>query len=303
MNNKKLTSIILSVIVIAILLLSGPVSAITISVDTNKDTYYQADDSSIVITGTIDLETTEILNITEYVVQIKNSTSNLIKNCSISTDGTVSNCDNITASITYNGDYINGTRYGYGYGYSSLSGTYTTANQTFGYGYGYGYTAGTSNEIVVTVTWDINSDTEDNPDDYTSNVFAKAEGNGNTRYYTDSTEAEFTIKSGSAPSSDTDTGISSGGIYCGDGQCTKAVGEDCNSCSEDCGECPLPEPEEKEEQKQSKPKPAPKPEPKEEIKEEPPEPKPPITPLGAGIVISLIGLIIAVIIAVKIKMQ
>jgi len=311
MKNKKLTSVTLTIVIIAILLLSGPVSAITVSVDTNKSTYYKADDSTITITGTIDLENTEILNITEYVVQIKNSTSNLIKNCSISSGGTVSNCNNITATVTYNGDYMNGTRYGYGYGYSSLSGTYTTANQTFGYGYGYGYSAGASNEIVITISWDINSDTADNPDDYTANIFTKAQGNGNTRYYADSTAASFTIKSGSAPSSDADTGSKAGGICSPTWECTDwskcSNGKQTRTCEDkwSCGDeedkpkeirsCKMPS---KPKKKTAKPveqkKPAPEPTPEE------PEP---MIPLGAGIVISIIGLIIAVIIAVKIKMK
>ncbi len=312
MNNKNILSVFLTLIIIFILLLSGPVSAITVSVDTNKDTYYQADDSTITITGTIDLENTEILNITNYIVQIKNSTGNLIKNCTISTGGSVSNCDNITASITYNGDYINGTRYGYGYGYSSLTGQYTTANQTFGYGYGYGYSAGVSNEIVLTITWNISSDTDDNPDSYTSNVFAKAQGNGNTRYYADSTEAEFTINSGSAPSTSTSTGpAGSSGLCSPTWECSDWSecnnGKQTRTCEDkwDCGtdykkpkeerSCKMPpKPKKKTTKPVEQEKPAPEPAPEE------PEP---MIPLGAGIIISIIGLIIAVIIAVKIKMK
>jgi len=39
------------------------------------------------------------------------------------------------------------------------------------------------------------------------------------------------------------TDIKSGGLYCGDGQCTKAHNENCENCPEDCGECPAIEPE------------------------------------------------------------
>ena len=60
--------------------------------------------------------------------------------------------------------------------------------------------------------------------------------------------AELIITSpGGGASSESSSSSSGGGdIYCGDGVCTSAVNEDCNSCSADCGECPEEEPEEAE---------------------------------------------------------
>ncbi|MBD3355144.1 hypothetical protein GF361_04115 [Candidatus Woesearchaeota archaeon] len=313
MRNKKLTSMVLTVTVIAILLLSAPVSAITISVDTNKDTYYKADDSTITITGTIDIENTENLNITGYVVKIKNSTNNLVKNCSISTSGAVTGCGNITASITSNAAYTNDTRYGYGYGSSTLNGAYTDANQSFGYGYGYGYSAGVSNEIVVTITWNITADTSAAlADDYTVNIFTKAEGNGNTRYYADSTEASFTINSGSAPSSSTSTGPSSNGLCSPTWKCSEwsecINGKQTRTC-EDKWSCGTDEDKPKETRSCKMPAPVEKPKPSvgkaTSVLQEPKEPEEPepTIPLGTGIVVLISLIAIASFFGIKIYMN
>jgi len=135
-KNKKnnIISIFFTSLVIVMLVLSGPVSAIDVNL-TTPDIDYLVDDT-IPFTITIEVNDGEFLPVL-YTDLILDYGSDSVT-CRINDDNTITNCDFLTVAsreiADLNGDY--GYGYGYGYGYEAPDYGY---GYDFGYGYGYGY--------------------------------------------------------------------------------------------------------------------------------------------------------------------
>jgi len=135
--NKKnnLASIFFTSLVIVMLVLSGPVSAIDVNL-TTPDIDYLNDDT-IDFTIQIQVNDGEFLPVL-YTDLILDYGSDSVT-CRINDDDTIDNCDFLTVAsrdiADLNGDY----GYGYGYGYGYEAPTNYGYGYDFGYGYGYGY--------------------------------------------------------------------------------------------------------------------------------------------------------------------
>ncbi len=198
-SRRNLISMALTLAIIGLLVLSGPISAVIVNISSDKTTY-TATDSSVVFTVDVDIESDERVPVQNLTLTISGTTS---KNCVFDLAGNaISGCSNLTITPVNTQGYGNTSAlfgYGYGYGYD---GVYNTTNQTFDltepYGYGYGYTAGygyntaTGGELRYQITWNL---TAENPSDgsYSANLQAFAQLGSNWRVYTDQTPTTFTI--------------------------------------------------------------------------------------------------------------
>lgn len=155
-SKKKLTSIILTISVLVLYLLPNFASAVTVRIQTDKDSY---ENSEVVkFDVSVDIEDGERVPVQKLILSVNNT----LKECTFSPDGSfVSGCDNmnITLKSVFASGYGYGYQHGYGYGYSN--GVFDTVNTTFGYGYGYGHGYGYGyglqfpSELSYTIEWDI----------------------------------------------------------------------------------------------------------------------------------------------------
>ena len=129
----------ITVLIIAMLIFSGPASALLTNLSVSKTISTQGEKISFIVNAT--LETNEHVPITQFNLLIYGPTGEVAKNCSFNYAGTeISGCTNLTiASLndagTWTNDSTNVTLYddaGYDYNYG------------FGYGYGYSYVDATS---------------------------------------------------------------------------------------------------------------------------------------------------------------
>ena len=195
---KNLVSVILTLAVVGLLILSGPISAVIVNIGVDEsDSTYNAADESVVFTVDVDIEVDERVPVQNLTLVISGAAS---KTCVFDTAGNnLTACENLDITAINVQGYDNTTLFGYGYGYGHET-TYNTSNQTFGYDYGYGYTAGYEasgtygGELKYNVTWNL---TAESPTDgsYTADLqaFAQSTASSNWRVYTDQSPTTFTI--------------------------------------------------------------------------------------------------------------
>lgn len=215
---KTVISLISTLIVVGILILSGPTRAVIVNVGTDKSTYGSSD-SSVVFTVDVDVESDERIPVQNLTLKIRGDTD---KTCIFLLNGTkVSGCGNLTISVINTAGHASGTLFGYGYGVG-VDGIYNTTNMTFDTDYGYGYTGGyeydgsTGGELRYNITWNLTAESPEDGD-YTARLEAFAESGSYWRIYMDEVPTSFTIDTSTTPtttttpSSGTSSGSSGGG--------------------------------------------------------------------------------------------
>lgn len=116
----KILSFTITFLVIFLLLIAGPVNALTLALGSKASTV--AKGTNVEFTADIDINSTETLSINEIILELSGPE---LVTCKFSSQGDIiSGCKGISISR------ISAPHFGYGYGYN------------FGYGYGYGYTNG-----------------------------------------------------------------------------------------------------------------------------------------------------------------
>jgi len=169
MNKYKYSSIFLTIIVLVLLLVAGPASAITIGLDR-----IDGGTSDVVVgdlleySAVLDIHSNEVININQISILINNQTC-LFTTSGVPISSNLRECDSINiSSIESNSIFSNSSGFGYGYGldsnhkwgYNNLSWgngfTYTSGygydNYTtkyFGYGYDYLAKSGVSGEFII----------------------------------------------------------------------------------------------------------------------------------------------------------
>jgi len=141
MDKKKLhtryTSVAITIAIVIMLILSGPVSAVTLSINELDGTSHTKGDSvTFKVTATIE-DPDRYVPIDNFSLEITGDTN---KEVIFSTDGTVLSGDSGITVSRITGPTSSEYGYGYGYGYDSNLGY--GYNFGYGYGYGYGYGAG-----------------------------------------------------------------------------------------------------------------------------------------------------------------
>jgi hypothetical protein len=157
-------SFVLTIIIITMLMLAGPASAIRVDINGLSNV---AENSTETFTVSVDIESGENVPVQNVTVNIGDYS------CTFSLAGTEISgtlCGNITVSLNNNVGY-NGSvsgQYGYGYGYDASNATFAYRNYSFstGYGYGYlsgyGYSASPYGELSYDITftpWAVSADT------------------------------------------------------------------------------------------------------------------------------------------------
>jgi hypothetical protein len=133
-KNGKYVSIGLTFAIVIMMVLSGPVSAVSLGItDLDGTSHTKGDSVTFNVTATIE-DTDSHVPIDNLSLKITGATS---KEVVFSTDGTILSGDAgikvVAVSVPYP---IDGSDHGYGYGYGYDSFGY---GHSFGYGYGYGY--------------------------------------------------------------------------------------------------------------------------------------------------------------------
>jgi PGF-pre-PGF domain-containing protein len=147
-GSRSLTSIFLTVLIIFMLIFSGPAIAVTVKLLNLPSSIDQGE--SINFIAQVDIDAGERIPVHNITFLIRDGYGNVIATYAIAPSGA-----NLTAGINASplytpGDYGYSTEYGYGYGAIYFNHTSTRygygygyghgyGNFTFGYGYGYGY--------------------------------------------------------------------------------------------------------------------------------------------------------------------
>lgn len=170
-KRRNYGSFAITLLVIVMLIISGPVSAVLVNVISDKTTYTSGD-TQIVFDASVDIQTADrvpIHNLTFYVYNGSTVVDSVTFDPLGNIIGTSSNFTvHFTSGATSNLDLGYGYGYGAGYGYDSTigSGYYFFYNGTgydngYGYGYqaGYGYGYGYGSLLRYNITWNLISAT------------------------------------------------------------------------------------------------------------------------------------------------
>lgn len=192
---NKFISIFVTLAIIVGLIISGPVSAITLGITDVSDTTPN-EETDMTFLAKIDLHTPDIIALQNVTVTISNNDT-----CTFDLDGNeLTDCDNLAVRLVNKQVTWNPDTEGFGYGYGYLTGYgYDYHNVSFGYGYGYSYgygyntftdsiktgTASTDAELIYEITWTTPSVSSDTV--YTIDMYAEADdGENDVRFMTKS---------------------------------------------------------------------------------------------------------------------
>ncbi len=144
-GKHELTSAIFAVLVVALLVLASPVSAVDLSASLPANA---AVGESVEFKLGLDLKNKENIPIDNIVVDITGP--GFTQTCTFQPDGTpVSGCENLVLSVKKNeADFTNSdNRFGKGWNGAA------NVNTSFGYGYGFGFKQAVNTELVWGITW------------------------------------------------------------------------------------------------------------------------------------------------------
>lgn len=174
LKDNRIISLALTAIVVGLILYSGPVRALLISIITDKQVYGAGEEINLMIT--VNLTSGELLPINSILLNITGSKHSIIScqlpfNSSGYTNENVA-CSSQILTVTL----IPGPSFGYGYGYGYVE--WNGSGYPFGYGYGYGYespVAAGSTSFTYIIRWKVPSEWAG--DVYTASIAIIANGN------------------------------------------------------------------------------------------------------------------------------
>ena len=223
---KRIISLILTLSIITMLILSGPVSAVTVQItDISDDTPNEGSDVSFLVQ--VDIESGERIPVQNLTLTLTPTSGSAIT-CTFNVGGTnLTSCPDISISKLNSVGYDNTTDLkgrGYGYLYANGStGTYNTtfndssssetwngAGYSYGYGYtsGYGYTASPYGELSYNITWTAPSVTANKA--YSVDFEAYVSDGSTKRTYSTSSSETITVQNVAASTTTTGGGSSGG---------------------------------------------------------------------------------------------
>lgn len=194
-NKKSVISALVTVMVVLMLIFSGPAGAVTVEISGLSGSITKNDSKTYYIEVDIDDPDTQI-PIDNLTLKIVGSTN---KNVVFVPNGTILSGGGSWISIT--SQNTNYTSYGYGYGYGGDSGTF----YNFGYGYGYGY-----GQTYTKLRYKVVMDTDDlDAGDYTATVYVYTGSSVHSSF--SSSSASFEIAESSTTTTSTGGGGGGGG--------------------------------------------------------------------------------------------
>ncbi|MBD3249164.1 hypothetical protein GF336_03905, partial [Candidatus Woesearchaeota archaeon] len=191
MKRERLTSTILTVMVIGLLLFSGPTNAVVVTIDGDSSKEASTTTSLAVasLNATLDIQSAELINLQNYTIRISNSSMDNFLNCSLYLNGSeINDCPYINNSqIITQSNYTSGNLTAEGYTTSGSNETYDS-----GVGFGYGDYAGATDEVVITFDWEFQKQGKPAGTYY---VNLDAVTDDSTKTFTSETSKELTIGS------------------------------------------------------------------------------------------------------------
>ena len=224
-GKKKIISLILTLSIITMLILSGPVSAVQVKITNISDTTpNESTDMTFLVQ--VDIESGERIPVQNLTLTLTNTGGLDNYTCIFNPAGTnITACTGITITKLNSVGYSNSSSlWGYGYGYDYANGVTNYSNTSFsstgsetwngyGYGYGYGYTSGyaynSANyaELAYNITWTTPSVTSNTA--YTADFEALVSDGTTKRTYKTSSSSTITVQNVAATTNTTDTDSSS----------------------------------------------------------------------------------------------
>lgn len=137
---NRITVGVITFLVLALLVFSGPLNAFNLDLKSNKDDVTKG--GSIKFTATLEINSNEILDIENFILEIDGPTD---ERCKFSLEGEkIGSCDGIKIRLLSNtARYVQNYGYGYGYGYGYSYGDFGVIEQ--------GYTEG---KLIYEITLD-----------------------------------------------------------------------------------------------------------------------------------------------------
>lgn len=175
----------MTVVIVLMLIFSGPAGAVYVGVDIEK-TEFNSSDDFVNFTVWVNIESGERIPVQNLTLNITGPTN---ESCMFYLNGTnISGCSNVTITPISSVGNGSGTLYGYdwndGYGYNFGSGV--------GYGYVSGYDTNASAELRYNITWNLTASGADDGS-YTATLDVYASGNGTTHTYSSNEATTFSI--------------------------------------------------------------------------------------------------------------
>jgi hypothetical protein len=196
-RGQNLIGVVLTLLVISLLIISGPASAITLSITAIDSTDSLYESELVEFQVSVDIDSGEMIPVQNLTIQIYSADANYSKSCTFLPGGTELEgelCDYLDIlpnPSPYGYGYESSNMYGYGYGYNQTL-SYGYGNTSFGSGYGYGYYQYVQNELSYNITWnaaEVNTTTT-----FDVRLDANAQ-NGDARYtYTKTATSFFTVR-------------------------------------------------------------------------------------------------------------
>ncbi|AIY89568.1 PGF-CTERM sorting domain-containing protein [Geoglobus acetivorans] len=185
-REKNLTSVLITLLIIAMLILSQPSTALMLSVQPDKSTYNTGE--TVTLTATIKIESNELLPIQDVrLVLVKDGSE--YENVSLPIQETTTDVQGANINFNVSVSWAD-VGYGYGYGYASYNGS--GYYMGYGYGYGYGYAGQYTGSGTATISYTIKF-TVSAAGSYDAKLVVKANGNEFVQ------SSSFTVSSPPAP--------------------------------------------------------------------------------------------------------
>ena len=214
-TKKRIISIALTLTVISLLILSGPVNAVQVVINQISDSTPN-EASTVNFLVQVDIESGERIPVQNLTLTLTNAAGLSNYTCTFGVSGTaITTCTGISISaVNTDINYSNGTSVGFGYGYVYSTGVTNNSNTTFDTAFGYGYQAGYASsaspwsELAYNITWTTPSVTSNTA--YSADFAALVEdGSGVKRTYITSTSSTITVQNVAANATDDDDDDSS----------------------------------------------------------------------------------------------
>ncbi len=183
-----LYSILLTFAIIVMLVISGPVQAVTMSITSDKTTYSK--NNKVIFTMEVNVENAERVPVQYLILRVRNSDEEA-KTCKFDIHGNpISGCSNIEITplaLGQRGDL--GFGYNLGTGFGTNGSGFGTSTTNFGYGYGFD-----EGKFKYQIKWNLKDEKWlDAPSTYHASLEAFAQLGSNHYNYITPTKADFKV--------------------------------------------------------------------------------------------------------------
>ncbi len=187
-------SILITILIVAMVILAGPVTAVRVNVTTDQPVYTR-DDTIATFTVSVDIQKDELVPVKSLKLIIIDDLDDSIKECVFTPAGSNS-CSNMDIALLNPGVLGIGDREAKGFGFEDPDDKIKKQDIDFGYGYGYDFEKrkqGLKGELLYRIEWDLVADDVQNGR-YTAHMEVYAEDTVTNFTYVDRSPKSFNVK-------------------------------------------------------------------------------------------------------------